>query len=106
MLLALSLAAPALATPAGARSCCCPHVEKHKCHCPACEHARELESGLPHLRQCGGEESAAAVPSLPLALPAMESAPAPGSCDAAPAAAPPPLQDSPCREVPTPPPLA
>src|SRR5712692_2465312 len=67
-LLGLTLAAPSFAAAETARSCCCLHAER-KCHCPVCEHARELESGQRHLRRCGDSQPAATVIALPDALP-------------------------------------
>jgi hypothetical protein len=68
-LLALSVAAPGLLGPAAARSCCCPHAEE-KCHCPVCEHARELESGQQHLKPCAsGRDTAASHSTIPIAPP-------------------------------------
>ena len=104
-LLALCVAAPGLVGPAAALSCCCAHAEK-KCHCPVCEHARELESGQRHIKTCaGGDETAASPSSIPAGLPPEQAATLitfPPEPREEPALPPDPLQ----REVPTPPPLA
>lgn len=104
-LLALSVSAPGLLGPGTAPSCCCAHAEQN-CHCPVCEHARELESGQRHLKSCrAGAGNAISLTAISVALPPPHAEevvayqPAPRG---EPALPPDPLQ----REVPTPPPLA
>jgi len=104
-LLALSLAAPALALVETAASCCCA-LKKADCHCPVCNHARELASGESSFEQCGTTGAAAARISLPEVLPPLrlQAAPLPRPL---PASRPTfPAREPPVLEVPTPPPLA
>ena len=108
-LLAVALSAsavPALALPLPA-SCCCAHRGEKLCHCPACEHARELESGEPRLGTCARQGVVAltaapmtfSIAASPLVTPCEDHAPA----QCAPAAL---VAQSPGPEVEKPPPLA
>jgi hypothetical protein len=89
-----------------AASCCCAHRGEAKCHCPACEHARELESDTPLIKTCGASAPAAQQPS-PLPVLPQDLAPAVAlQPELVPATDPPSLSPEPPSEVPTPPPLA
>jgi len=99
------MAGPVLAKVPAPSPCCCHHSQR-PCHCPVCEHARELEEGMPHLQQCGESHFAARLPALPDLLPPLSvselplPAIAPARRPLFSPAEPPPL------EVRTPPPLA
>jgi hypothetical protein len=92
---------------ASAASCCCAHKsEGQVCHCRACTHAREVASGEPLMKDCGGDaqqslEAAARAslppPALAAAVPVLPQ-PLPAGPPATPA-------EPPLLEVPTPPPL-
>ena len=104
-LLALSIAGTSFAVvPAAADSCCCGHV-RERCHCPVCEHARQIESGLRHIQPCAQPHVAAGLHRAPDVLPPVIVSEA-----IRPAIAPPdrPLfspAEAPAIEVRTPPPL-
>jgi len=104
-LLALALAAPSFAAVEAAASCCCLHAQR-KCHCPVCEHARELESGQRHFKHCGESHEAVRTAALPDALPPSSGAQPLLTPLAAPLQEPLALHPAPPLEVLTPPPLA
>jgi hypothetical protein len=63
-LLALTMAGAVFARVPAADSCCCHHAQE-RCHCPVCEHARELESGSRHVRQCSESHFAGRLAAQP-----------------------------------------
>jgi|SRR2546426_9814795 len=106
-LVALSVAMPMFVIASAVQSCCCDHAAKN-CHCPVCEHGRELASGQRFLKCCSASEAALTpTPSLSfLVLPQAQAAVATPARLPAPEHAPAALILAPPREVPTPPPLA
>jgi hypothetical protein len=104
-LLSLQAAGAVLQAPRESAPCCCKH-HGVRCHCPACEHGREVESGSPLIKSCApGAPTWTPVapidPLVPEAAVVLELAPQP-----VPHTEPPPLVAAPAPEVPTPPPLA
>jgi hypothetical protein len=104
-LLALSVVAPRVAAAIPAASCCCKH-HAQECHCPICDHGRELQSGQAYIKACAGGDQGAAVSSpVPVSLPPEQPATVvtsrPERAREATLA-----PESLRREVPTPPPLA
>jgi hypothetical protein len=69
-LLALSMAATAFSAVPAADSCCCRQTQV-RCHCPVCEHAREMESGFRRVQQCSESHLAARLPALPDLFPPL-----------------------------------
>lgn len=102
--LSWSAAGAAVAPPLAPAGCCC-KARGAACHCPACEHAREIASGDAHLRSCRGGPAealllAAQAPFLHVPAPAPLSSRPPQPACGRPATTP-----GIVREVPTPPPL-
>lgn len=101
--LAFQAGAPVWALRAPA-SCCCAK-RSVKCHCPACNHARDLESGGSFVQTCAPSTAPAAVAQVPPAVPALHAISAPIDRAPVPAGPPPSGPPDPTVEVPTPPPL-
>ncbi|MGZ6142105.1 MAG: hypothetical protein ACXWLM_02145 [Myxococcales bacterium] len=102
---AFAIALQALgALPMPAASCCCA-TKMAKCHCPACAHAREIESGCRYLQGCApSAQRALAAASLP-ALPPSDALPPQRVARGMPDLPLPAFAPNPPLEVPTPPPL-
>ena len=89
-------------------TCCCPHhAEDANCRCPVCTQLRELRSGKPYFKTCGGHaDESPFVEGPALSIPVVIGAPEPRPQYAVVAprdASPPP---DPVLDIPTPPPLA
>lgn len=71
-LLSVQAAGVPLLTAEAPASCCCGHGSDHrKCHCKACTHVREVESGLRFLKTCGPKAVPAVVAGVEPTFPAV-----------------------------------